>query len=323
MSEIYLIGDIGGTHSNLALAQISQKNFKIIDKKSYATTSYKNIGELINNFLHNKTKVNKIILAVAGPVHNGMIKLTNGTHHVSKAEIATKTKVEDIELINDFTAVAYGIPSLKKENIKVINEGEYRPEDTISVIGAGTGLGKAILFYDKKSNSFSVQCSEGGHANFPAESDLEFEMIEFIKRKEGLKFVRWEDILSGRGLECIYAFLQKKPEYNKYFQNLSAETISVTRRTNKCAERTFDLFYKFYARAARDFALETLSKGGVYLAGGIVGKNSNFKKNIFMREFTRHDKFSEMLKEIPVYVIKDYEVSLYGLCNYILEMNRR
>jgi glucokinase len=57
----------------------------------------------------------------------------------------------------------------------------------------------------------------------------------------------------------------------------------------------------------------------MYLAGGIVTKNEAlfFEDNLFMNNFEQNynDNIKPLLKKIPVYIIKDYSISLYGAAN--------
>jgi len=59
--------------------------------------------------------------------------------------------------------------------------------------------------------------------------------------------------------------------------------------------------------------------GGMYLAGGIVTKNEKYftDDNLFMKyfEMNYNPNIRPLLKKIPVYIIKDYSISLYGAAN--------
>jgi glucokinase len=79
------------------------------------------------------------------------------------------------------------------------------------------------------------------------------------------------------------------------------------------------LFVKMYGRVAANIAVTFLPTAGLYLAGGIVGKNEDWflRDNAFMQSYLTayRPKIRDILKAIPVYIIKDYSVSLPGAAN--------
>lgn len=79
------------------------------------------------------------------------------------------------------------------------------------------------------------------------------------------------------------------------------------------------LYYaQFYARCAKNFTLDVLALNGIYIAGGIAAKNiSIFQHPVFMEEFVKCGRHSQLLKNVPVYVIANYNVNLYGAAVYI------
>ena len=76
------------------------------------------------------------------------------------------------------------------------------------------------------------------------------------------------------------------------------------------------MFINFYARAARNLALMAKCYAGLFIAGKIALKEIEFiKDKRFMEEFEKHDIRPDILKKIPVYVITNIDVSLYGCAN--------
>ena len=174
-------------------------------------------------------------------------------------------------------------------------------------VGAGTGLGKSLLLYDEKLKLYAPTSSEGGHADFAVTSEEEWMFVSDLSQ------ATWENLISGKGIEHIYQTLRKR-HYPNEAESLSAKEISEKRHNSELCRETFRWFVKFYARAARNFTLEVLSKGGVYLAGGIGASNQDVFGDLFMEEFTRHHlpQYSELLKRVPVKLITNYDISLKG-----------
>ena len=139
--------------------------------------------------------------------------------------------------------------------------------------------------------------------------------------------VTWEDILSGKGISTIYKFLL---ESNLDFvvhddivkSNYEAKIIASHKETDACAGETFKWFARFYGRCAKNFALEVLALGGVYIAGGIAAKNPDiFRGELFLSEFLNNEKMKFLLEKIPIYVVVDYNVSLYGAAKSYFRSN--
>ena len=68
-------------------------------------------------------------------------------------------------------------------------------------------------------------------------------------------------------------------------------------------------------------ALRALARGGVFLAGGIAGKNvTRFTDGRFARAFTRKGRFAKLLEEIPVDLIVNPKVGLLGAAEAALRL---
>jgi glucokinase len=79
------------------------------------------------------------------------------------------------------------------------------------------------------------------------------------------------------------------------------------------------LFVKMYGSFAGSLAVVFLPFGGIYLAGGIATKNEwlFLEDNLFMKYFEQNYNpiLRPLLKKIPVYIVRDYSISLYGAAN--------
>ncbi len=213
--------------------------------------------------------------------------------------------------MNDFDAVSYAINVLGRQDYIVLNKGRATPKAVKAVLGAGTGLGKNILHYHDKIEAYVPLPSEGGHADLPLLTTTELKMAEFIKKIQGIeRQLCYEDVLSGRGLENIYKFLSTT-KYPDLPIDLTAAEISTTKKDNSCSQETLEWFIRFYARCARNFALDTLARGGIYIAGGIAAKNHG-SFNEFFEEFIRNEVYEHILRDIPIYLITNYNISLIG-----------
>ena len=269
-------------------------------------------------------------IGAAGVVSSSQdyVKLTNVAWDVSANELVQKTPLKSAVIINDFQTIGYGINLLDHKNpndLFVVRPEQEKNQKmaTKSILGAGTGLGKCILTYDEHFNAYVPIASEGGHGDFPARDNFELELIDFIKKFRNISQpITYEELLSGRGIESIYMFLKQSGKFiesrhSNEIENSNdrAAKISNYRKDDELCAETFKLFTKFYGRCAKNFVLDSLSVGGLYVAGGIAAKNKDiFTTNEFLSEFEDAYRRSEVLRETPIYVINNYDVSLYGAC---------
>src|SRR6478672_2678523 len=138
--EVLLAGDVGGTKTLLSLCRFNGTAINIIAEKKYSSKAYASLTQLIKEFLSDKEKPDVISIAVAGPVTKGQANLTNLKWQVSAEEIGKEVGVEEVFLLNDLEATAYGLVELHEEDFMIIHEGDESIEGNIAIIAPGTGL---------------------------------------------------------------------------------------------------------------------------------------------------------------------------------------
>ncbi len=313
-NDVFLIGDIGGTHTNFEVIQFKDGFFNTIYKKELETQKIKNFTAEINIILNkivttNRVVVENCVLSCAGLISNGNVKLSNSNLIIDSDEIQENTSIKKIDLINDLISIAYSISSLKEDNFKKINDGQKGSKKI--VIGVGTGFNISYI------DSFEIIPSEIGHASFATLDEKDFELVKFLKKILKKDSIEVEDIISGRGIENLYKFLSFTKKQKDLPKTLTAYEISTQKNKNKLAKETLNLFYFYLARITRNIALIFLPDE-IYFAGGVIENNIVFSKKDFLTQFSNHKKFSSYLKKISISIIKDYSCSMDGLKNYII-----
>ena len=336
-------GDISATNSTLAIAGVKKGGrFEIIITFHIMTAYISSLPDLLRGILIQmkndyKISVSSICLGIAAPVEdeNKNISMTNSSLRISKRELVKSTKIKDIRILNDFEIIGYSLNVIAgdKSRILAINRpGTGRAKHAHSqgiavkaIIGAGTGLGKSILVFDKVNNAYVPIRSEGGHADFPLQDEFDIALAAFLRGSGKVRgSIQYEDIISGKGISNIYSYLQSTGRYRQtscqedvMLSRNSPEIISAYSGKDRLCRDTMQKFADYYAMAARNFALEALCFGGLYIAGGIAGKNKGlFTSRRFSQGFQRSSMGSRILKDIPIYLITDYECSLYGACYF-------
>jgi glucokinase len=328
-------GDVGGTNTNIGIAGIKELKPVILFSLDFKSQELNSLIPAINKtiaYVDKKynLKIDSACFGVAGIAYpkQDFIELTNVDWNISKKNIIDKTQLGNVAIINDFQAVGYGFNLLDHNNnldiYKIRKETGQEPVfSNKAILGAGTGLGKSILIYDKHSNIFIPNPSEGGHEDFPAQNDFEIDLLDFIKELRCISHpIVYEELLSGRGIESIYLYLKKIKKFDpsKYTEEIDnsndkIKLISKYRKIEATCKETFKLFTRYYARCAKNFVLDTMAVGGLYIAGGIAEKNKEiFKSSEFLNGFENAYRRSDLLKNIPIYIIVNYDVSLFGAC---------
>lgn len=330
----YVLGiDIGGTNTNIGIAGVKNNKPILQFSLNYKSTNLTSLIPAIKNtisYAKNNFDINVdfACIGAAGVVSKdkNYVKLTNLNLDISSTELIRDTSLKSVYILNDFQTIGYGLNFLDTKNGKdIINikPGKEYNNSVKAIIGAGTGLGKCILIYDKNYNAYVPYPSEGGHSDFPVYTEQEMNLVNFIKKLRGITdFLSYEELLSGRGIEGIYLFLRnekefKKSEYTDEIDNSNNKIhlISKYKLIDETCNEVFRLFAKFFARCAKNFVLDSLAIGGLYIAGGIALKHRDiFENNDFIYEFVNGYQRKDLLKSVPINIINNYDVSLYGAC---------
>ena len=141
-------------------------------------------------------QVDKICLAVAGPVESDLIDLPNSHWSFSRAELQTALGVS-VTIINDFSAQVLCIDALSDSEALWI--GAVRPEggQVKAIVGPGTGLGVSAML-----PGGGILPSEGGHVAFAPLNDHEANLQKELRQR--YERVSVERVLSGMGLANLY-----------------------------------------------------------------------------------------------------------------------
>ncbi|MDO8656209.1 MAG: glucokinase [Nanoarchaeota archaeon] len=317
--ETVLVADIGGTNTTFAFVQNVKEKYSLVHTIHFDSKKIINFtmttAEVLRLGKLKGYQPRNACFAPAGRVSEtyDFSSPTKLTFTIDAAEIKKKTELSSVLVINDFTAVAYGVEVIPDKIIVQLKPGKIINTKPKAILGAGTGLGKALLIWNNKSNQYFPVASEGGHSDAALQTTEEYEMGEFIKRKYARERVVWEDVLSGQGISNIYQFFETRLPSNPEIKKSNYNPALISKSSDAASKAAMDLFIRFYARCAQNLALDTMAFGGVYLAGGITAKNlALFKRKAFIDEFILNHRMKKVLEQIPVFAVTDYNVSLYG-----------
>lgn len=309
--QTLLAADIGGTKT---LLQLSHLDGEIILQQRMENDIYSDFETLLTAFFSTVPAkflpVSSACFAVAAPLSGSRVQLTNRPWIIDSDRLLQKFPLVELSLVNDFAAVGYGIGELEENDLIVLQQGQPEAKSLRAVIGAGTGLGQAIL--SPLHKSWRVWPTEGGHTDFAAQDIQQQALLN--KLFEQFEHVSYERILSGSGLVTLYQFIVEQ-QGNNTTLNLTAEQISLSalQKTDPAAITAMHLFMQIYGAQAGNLALTTLPRGGIFIAGGIAVKNLDlFEQGFFMQSFLAKGRMRGVLEQIPVYLINNPDVGLLG-----------
>jgi glucokinase len=306
--ERVLLGDIGGTNARFALFA----GGALGPVEHYPVAAYANIAAAIAAFLARQEQpetITSAVLGVAGPVEEGHTELVNSGWVIDAAALRTGLGFSRVTLINDFEAIAWALLKFKPEHLKSIGDGSAQPGRVMVALGPGTGLGLAAIIPGDPNR---VIATEGGHANLAASSEREDAVIAQMRRKLGRVSV--ERAISGPGLQNLYEAIAELDHAN--VPPRSAAEISQSAIDGSCpiSKAALDMFCAMLGTVAGDAALLFRARGGVYLAGGILPRITDYvAKSEFRARFEAKGRMRGYLETIPTSIIMHTDPAFLGL----------
>ncbi|MDC7683646.1 glucokinase [Asticcacaulis sp. BYS171W] len=314
-----LVGDIGGTNARFAIAERAGGTATLSGVKVFETDDYPDLYAVIDAYFEQaggQTDLDFAVLAVAGPVVDGEIHFTNLDWVVSEVELAKRTGARTTRLINDLAAIAYALPHLTDADchlLGTVREGESK---TLSVMGAGTGFGAAVLVEGRTCLS-----TESGHASWAPVNDFERDIHKFLSKKYGR--VTIEMVLSGPGLVHLYeaiTFVRGEPTLDL----TPAQITNLDGPDAQGSRYTVETFFDILGSVCGDLALLHGATGGMYIAGGITPKLIKYlDEGRFRARMEAKAPMATLVESIPSRVITHPYPALVGAANALTEREIR
>ena len=321
-----LAGDIGGTHTRIALFEETAGKLNMSLERVYPSRDHKGLDEILSLFLSNQqANIDQVSFGVAGPVIHDQVSTPNLPWVVEAVKLARQLGVPQVSLINDLMAHASGVDDLVEEDFVALNKVD-RQVGNAALIAAGTGLGEAGIYWDGVRR-WPFPC-EGGHCDFAPRNDLEIALLEYLLKKLGR--VSYERVISGQGLKNIYDFLRdsgkaEEPPWLQQELASAADPVAVISQNGMLGkagicELALDVFVSVYGAEAGNLALKIMATGGVFVSGGIAAKIlARLTSGAFLQAFVAKGRLQPVLQSIPVKVIVNDRVGLIGAARYAVQ----
>ena len=327
MDGLILAGDVGGTKTHLGLFQQSAGVLTLVREHRYATAQFASLESVCTGFVGASAAVNAACLGVPGPIIDGNAHATNIPWELSSVSLSRAFNGVPVRLLNDLTAIAYGMVHLEPAEFTVLHRAENPPaHGNIAVIAAGTGLGESALIWE--GDKYYAVASEGGHSDFAPRGEEQIGLLRFLVGE--FEHVSYERVLSGPGLWNIYRFLRRESGAEEpAWLSAQIATGDASAAVSEAAIAGSDpvcvhalsMFCEIYGSEAANLALKVLALGGVYLGGGIAPKIlPMLTDGVFAKGFLAKGRLNEILRRIEVRVSLNPAAGLLGAAHYAAAM---
>lgn len=312
-----LVADIGGTNTRVALAA----GRKLVPNtiRRYSNADYPGLETVLRRYIADEDGVDPIAacVAVAGPVRDSSATMTNLDWTIDKETLSRATNAENVSILNDLQAQGHALGHLDSTNVRTLIDGPSGHANAARlVVGVGTGFNAAPVF--ETENGRLVPPSESGHANLPIRDERELRLCQFVSDAHGFPAV--EDVLSGRGLERVYAFLGQEsgsPAEKKAQDIMSA----CADGTDPNAIEAARLFSRILGTVCGNLSLIQLPFGGVYLVGGVARAFAPHLSEFgFADAFRDKGRFAGFMSNFSVHVVEDDYAALTGSAAHLVAL---
>lgn len=317
MSFYALVGDIGGTNARFAL--IEKDSVELFHVEVFSCADYANFDAAFEAYFLKvgQPRVSRACLSFACPIAAD-ITMTNNHWGFNVAQMRSQLGLEEMRLLNDFTAMAYGTLYVSDDDKVMVQEGSStHVSDSRLVIGPGTGLGVSGLVpicsnAQSESVSWQALTTEGGHVSFAPVNQLQSEILAVLQQQ--FDRVSVERILSCDGLLALYkaiCAIKQVPAMHSTPAQVSSAALQAHERKGlenlsqqeDTAWLSLETFCQILGAVAGDMVLAQGSRGGVYLCGGILPRIKEFLlASGFRKEMCNKGRLSQYLEQTPVWL---------------------
>jgi glucokinase len=316
MNKYGLVADAGGTNIRFALIDLEETARLVLHApQKYVSQNFSGVEDAVKAYLADRDRNAPPALAVfsvAGPVSDNAIDMTNLGWSFSGQKLRAALNIAQVRLINDYEAIARGLSVLAADDVRDIGQktGVTRGErETVAIIGPGTGLG--VGGYVRAQDDLIPLVTEGGHASFAPNDDVEIEIQKFLRKKFG--HVSNERILSGPGLVNLHDALAAIEGRASGAPDPHSITAEALKNPDSVCGKVLARFCAILGSVAGDVALVLGARDGVMLAGGILPAVANFfEQSDFRARFEAKGRFESYMQAIPTRLIVNDNAGLMG-----------
>lgn len=302
-----IVADVGGTFARLAWADGDLGALSVF--RSYRCNEHASLGAILADFARARPQsAVRAVVAIAGILQGDTLVNANLPWPVSRHATEREAGLRELQLINDFEAVALAIPHVRDDALVPLLGGPvHRFAWPALVLGAGTGLGAALRFADGERPVLPI---ESGQASLAAGTALELDVLRVLLQRTA--HVENERILSGTGLLTLYRVLAELRAVAPRLTCTEDLVAAARRGEDALAVETVQVFCGWLGSFAGDLAI-ALGARTVYLAGGIATHIAGWLGDgRFAARFLDKGVMRPLLETVPVWRVEHGALGLVG-----------
>lgn len=321
-SPLFLVADIGGTNTRAALCDGTTLRAASVTR--FRNTDFATLEAVLARYVaeQGSPDLAGTCIALAGPVtqEDGVTRgrMTNLSWHIDTEALRRVTGAPEAAILNDLQAQAYALPYLPAAETQTLFGPPPQEGATQLVLGVGTGFNAAVSIVSGGRKRV-VPASESGHIGLPVGSDIEWALSKYVAGHHG--FAAVEDILSGRGLERVHAFVTRD---TAAMAAQSAAEIAQSASHVPAAREAMHLFSRVLGRVAGDLSLVHLPTGGIYLVGGVSRAIAPyFVAGGGAETFRDKGRFGAFMDQFTMHLVCDDFAALIGCAGRLIDEDKK
>ncbi|KJZ18587.1 glucokinase [Loktanella sp. S4079] len=298
-----LVADIGGT--NARVARVKDGETAPSDTCSFVNAEYTCLEDVICDYLNAfpTAAIEKIVVAVAGPVQANVGRLTNLNWVVDGGHLSERFGGAKVVVINDLTALGYSALQLSAAQLQPIGEQKHHhiTDGQALVVGIGTGFNVSPVI----ANNGTTICPpvEAGHMSLPLRVAR---ALDALTPGLAANFDTVEDLFSGKGRRKFLSLRTGTdvPRATPHIQRKGAPD-------NAGFDAALDEYAALIGHLLQDLKTTYLPLAGIYLAGGVA--RSSLIDERAARCLDTYDAAGQFVQsKIPLWIINEDAAALVG-----------
>lgn len=318
---LLLAADVGGTYARVGLVQAGGATPAVRRYHKYRCAEYPGLGAILKHFIDggDSSRVVHGAIACAGYALDDAVINTNLPWKVSLTAIRRELGLDDLMLVNDFTAIAYATSYVAAQEVTPIATSTQPLDGPVLVVGPGTGLGAAVRIPGAQGST--ILSTEAGQAALTPTTELEVRILERLLRNGS--HVPLEQVLSGPGLANLYGVLAELRGAARRSLSPNEVTAAAVEQVDPLAREALGVFCGWLGSAIGNLVLVYGAQGGVFLAGGILPQIKDFLlQSDFVARFRDKGAMRALLERVPVNLIEHGQLGVLGAAGWYLEQHR-
>lgn len=308
MTDTFLVADIGGTNTRVGLADENgliaetTRRFKNRENASFVSVLEAYLEEL------KPGKLRGACAGAAGPVKDGVAKLTNLDWQIDKESMRQVTGAEVADVINDLPAQGLALNDLTNASTKILKSGDVSNGPRL-VVGLGTGFN--IVPVHQVGDFLLAPSCEAGHETLPYRAQ-QAALCDWLKAERTFPSV--EVALAGQGIENLYEFHAKS-------QLPAADVVAGYHSGDSFAQAAMRDYAELLGAVVGDHALVHLPFGGIYLTGGVSRSVAPILLELgFEQTLAEKGRFSDLAGSFQINLIDDDFAALKGCARHLRQL---